>query len=73
MCDITLPDELSSFYARFDLLNKKSAVRSTLPPKDRPLSVSTLDVRRTLISFNMSKAAGPDNIRAVYLEHEPAT
>lgn len=27
----TLPDELNTFYARFDLLNKASAVKSALP------------------------------------------
>ncbi len=35
---------------------------STLPPKDQPLSVSTADVKKTLLRVNMSKAAGPDNI-----------
>ncbi len=62
MCEATLPDELNTFYARFDHLNKESAVKSTLPPEDLPLSVSTADVRRTLLTVNMSKATGPDNI-----------
>ncbi len=51
-----------TFYACLDLLNKKSAVKSTLPPADWPLSVSTADVRKTLMRVNMSKAAGPDHV-----------
>ncbi len=62
MCEATLPDELNTFYAHFDLLNKESAVFSTLPPEDQPRSVSTADVRRVLLGVNMCKAAGPDNI-----------
>ncbi len=62
MCEATLPYEMNTFYARFDLLNKESAVKSTLPPEDWPLSVSTVDVRRILLRVNMSKAVGPDNI-----------
>ena len=62
MCEATLPDELNTFYARFDLLNSESAVKSAPPPEDRPLSVSTVDVRKVLLKVNMSKAAGPDNI-----------
>ncbi len=50
------------FYACFDLLNKESAVKSTPPPEDQPLSESTVDVRRTLLRVNISKAAGLDNI-----------
>ncbi len=52
MCEVTLPDELNTFFPCFDLLNKESAVKSTLPPKDQPLSVSTV---------NVSEAAEPDN------------
>ena len=62
MCAATLPDELNSFYAHFDILNKESAVTSTPPPEELPLSVSTADVRRILLRVNMNKAAGPDNI-----------
>ncbi len=44
MCEATLPDKLNTFYANFDLLNSESAVKSTPPPEDRPLSVSTAEV-----------------------------
>ncbi len=62
ICEVTLPGELNTFYAHSDLLDKESAVKSTPPPDDRPLSVSTADVRRILLRVNMSKAAVLDNI-----------
>lgn len=62
MCEATLVDKLNSFYARFDLLHNESAVKSTLPPEEWPLLVSTEDLRRILLSVNMRKAAEPDNI-----------
>ena len=61
-CESTLPNELSTFYACFNHLNKDTAVRSTPPPEDRPLSVATADVRKLLLRVNINKAAGPDNI-----------
>ncbi len=67
MYEATLPDELNTFYARFDLHDKESAVKSTPPPDDRPLSVSTADVRKTLLMVNIIKAAGPDNIPSCVL------
>ncbi len=60
-------------YDHFDLLNKESAVKSTPPPEDRPRSVSTADVRRTLLRVNMSKAAGPDNIPGLTNLHSEPT
>ncbi len=58
----TLPGELNTFYACFDVLNKKSTVKSTPPPEGRPLSVSTVDVRKILLRVKMSKAAGPSPV-----------
>ncbi len=37
---------MSTFYAGFDLLNKESALKSTPPPEDQPLSVPTADVSK---------------------------
>lgn len=37
-------------------------MKSTPPPKDRPLSVATADVRKLLLRVNINKAAGPVNI-----------
>ena len=41
MCEATLQDELNTFYAHSDLLPEYSAVESTPPPEDKPLSVTT--------------------------------
>lgn len=41
---------------------KESAVKPSPPPEDLPLSVSTGDVRRTVLRVSVSKAAGSDNI-----------
>ena len=67
MCEATLPDELNTFYACFDVLNKESDVKSTLPPEDLSSSVSTADARRILQKVNMNKATGPDNIPGLVL------
>lgn len=42
-----ITDELSTFYAQFDLLNEEAANKSAPPPEDRPLSGSTADVSRS--------------------------
>lgn len=58
MCEDTLVDELNTFNVRFDILNNNLAVRSTLPPKDRPLSVITVYVRKIPLRDDINKAAG---------------
>ena len=60
---------LNTFYAHFDLLNKDSAVKSTLSPDDHQLSVTTADVRKIILRLNMSKAARTDNIPCHVLKH----
>ena len=45
ICEVPLLDELNTFH----LLNKDSAVKSALPPGHRPLSVTTVDVRKLAI------------------------
>ena len=62
MCVATLQDELNTCYARPDLLHKDTAVKSTPPPEDGPLSVTTADVRKILQRVNINNSAGPDNI-----------
>ena len=49
-----------TFSTHFDHLNKNSTAKSTLPPEDWLLSVSTADVRKNLVTVNTNKAAGPD-------------
>lgn len=56
-----LADELSSFNAYFDLLDKNSAIKSTLPSEDQQLSIYSICKRR-----NASEAAGPDTITDYY-------
>ncbi len=46
-----------TLYARFDFLNKDSAIKSISCPNDQPLSVSTA-VRGTLLRVKVNKAAG---------------
>lgn len=62
-------DDLNTFYASFDLLNKESAVKSTLTPEDLPLLASTVYVRGIMQKANVSKAAGPFHIP----DHVPTT
>lgn len=68
MCGVTLPDELNSIYAHFDLLSDESTAKSAGPPEEQPLSVSIADVKRSLLGGDMSKAAGPDNIPGCVLK-----
>ncbi|TNN75596.1 hypothetical protein EYF80_014146 [Liparis tanakae] len=42
MWEAMFPDELNTFSAHFDLLNKESAVKSAPPPEDRPLPMYIL-------------------------------
>lgn len=39
-----------------------SAVKSTPPPENQPLSVTATDVIKILLRVNINKTAGPDNI-----------
>ncbi|KAF0037932.1 hypothetical protein F2P81_010806 [Scophthalmus maximus] len=60
--DPSLPDALNTVYARFKAANNTPCSRLTLPPGELPLSVTTADVRRSLLKVNPCKAAGPNNI-----------
>eukprot|EP00064_Thunnus_orientalis_P020697 superscaffoldBa00005836_g20842 len=68
MCEAKSPDELNSFYARFDILNKESAVKSTPPPEDLPLSEEKAAFAKLFFMGNSSfqsyregcEAAGPE-------------
>lgn len=60
MFEAMFSDELYIFYAHFDALNKNPTVKSTSPPEDQELTVSTLDVREILRRVNMRKAARPE-------------
>ncbi|MCI4376387.1 hypothetical protein PGIGA_G00187890 [Pangasianodon gigas] len=60
--DASLPDALNNFYARFEAQNGVMARKTTPPPNDQVLCLTTADVRKTLHRVNPQKAAGPDNI-----------
>ena len=62
--DVTLPDKLNSFYARFDRDNSTTPtprpIDASTPP---PFFVSVEDVRTEFRRLKERKAAGPDEIR----------
>lgn len=57
-----------TLYAHYDCPNKDLAVRSTLASENRPLSISTADVRIFLLRVNMRKSAGPSMIHSHLLK-----
>ncbi|KAM7379021.1 hypothetical protein PAMP_017842 [Pampus punctatissimus] len=60
--DASLPEELNSFYARFDRDNHEAAIKAVLPADHQPLILSPTDVCAALSRINARKAAGPDGI-----------
>ena len=44
-------------------------ISSTPPPEDRPLSVTTADVRKLLLRVNTHEAADPDNMPGLVLKN----
>uniref|UniRef100_A0A8C9VFB8 Reverse transcriptase domain-containing protein n=1 Tax=Scleropages formosus TaxID=113540 RepID=A0A8C9VFB8_SCLFO len=59
----SLPDELNTFYARFEAGNSTSSTeRAPAAAEVSPLSVSIADVARSFRRVNTRKAAGPDGI-----------
>ncbi|KAK3518561.1 hypothetical protein QTP70_001593 [Hemibagrus guttatus] len=65
--DVSLPDALNSFYARFEAQHDMTARNTIPPPEDQVLCLTTANVRKTLCRVNPRKAAGPDNIPASVL------
>ena len=60
--EASLPDELNSFYARFDRDNQEAAIKAALTTDNQPLTLSSTDVCAALSRTNARKAAGPDGI-----------
>ncbi|XP_036419924.1 uncharacterized protein LOC118803541 [Colossoma macropomum] len=60
--DGSLPDALNNFYARFEARNGTTARKTTPPPSEQVLCLSTADVRRSLHRVNPRKAPGSDSI-----------
>jgi len=63
-CDsnISLLNNLNSFFARFEAQNSTRPHKTPPPPHDQVLCLSAASVKRTLSSINTHKATGPDNI-----------
>ena len=59
----SLPNELNTFFTRFEMMTTDTAQPAPPPPQDAcPLSISVHDVRRAFKGLNIRKASGPDNI-----------
>lgn len=64
MClsDPLFPDELNTFYARFEAKNTTQAQRLLPAPNSHTLQLTTTRIQKALASINPHKAVGPDNI-----------
>ncbi|KAI2651673.1 hypothetical protein H4Q32_019814 [Labeo rohita] len=63
-CDsnISLLNELNTFFGRIEVQNTTTAQKTPPPPGDQVMSLSPDSVRRSLSRINARKAPGPDNI-----------
>ncbi len=64
LCDsnISLLNNLNSFFARFEAQNNTHPQKTPPPPHDQALCLSAASMKRTLSTINTRKATGPDNI-----------
>lgn len=60
--DITFPDSLNTFYARFDRLNTDTPSKSPCNPGDTAFQVTLTQVLKVLKQVNPHRAAGPDDV-----------
>ncbi len=60
----SLPDELNTFYARFEADNTShtESAHTATAEEDSPLTLSVADVTRSFKRVNIRKAVGPDGI-----------
>jgi hypothetical protein len=49
--DVSLPDELNSFYAHFEASNTEPCMRALTVPDNCVISLSVADVRKTWLTF----------------------
>uniref|UniRef100_A0A9J8A6D7 Reverse transcriptase domain-containing protein n=1 Tax=Cyprinus carpio carpio TaxID=630221 RepID=A0A9J8A6D7_CYPCA len=63
-CDsnISLLNELNTFFARFEAQNSSTAQKTPPPPRDQVMMLTPDSVRRSFSRINARKAPGPDNI-----------
>lgn len=60
---VSLPDGLNNFYVRFKRQKNVVTRKTTPPPDDQVLCLTTADVRNTLRRADLNKAAGAGNVR----------
>lgn len=60
--DASFLHALNDFYAQFETSNPSMWRRATFSLHNRALSVTTMDVRKTVLKINPRKTVGPDNI-----------
>ncbi len=65
----SLPDELNTFYARFEADNTAHTENAPVAAAESPLSLSVVDVTQSFKRVNIRKAVGPDGIPAVCSKH----
>jgi hypothetical protein len=60
--DKSLPDELNYFYVRFEANNTETGMRAPAVPEERVITLSAVDVSKTLRQVNIHNAAGRDGL-----------
>jgi hypothetical protein len=60
--DLSLPDKLNAFYARFEVSNTEAYMRAPAVPDDNVITLSIADVSKTFKQVNIHKAAGLDRL-----------
>ncbi len=67
----SLPDELNTFYARFEADNTAHTESASAAAAEEvsPLTLSVADVTQSFKQVNIRKAVGPDGIQAVCSKH----
>ncbi len=65
----SLPDELNTFYARFEADNtaRTESAHTAAAEEVSPLSLSVADVTRSFKRVNIRKAVGPDDLTYISL------
>ena len=68
--DVSLPDRLNNFFARFEAPNPTTRCRAgpSLPSIGPALTINEADTRRTATRVNPQKVGGPDNIPGCVLK-----
>ena len=62
LSDVSLPDDLNTFYARIEASNIEVCMRAQAVQDDFVITLSVADVSKTFKWVNIHKAAGPDGL-----------